>query len=154
MAKVIFRTGRLATPDAGALHVQLRADFGHRESGDADRFLAGLFAVGERDRAAGQAELVGEEFAERVVGAAVERGGVNLDFQRVAQPADDFAARRVGNGLDDERAEFFHGNQPSASASAAMISSAGSVPTQRRSRSGSMPLAASSARPAGVVTRS
>lgn len=44
--------------------------------------------------------------------------------------------------------------QASASASAEMISSTGSVPMERRSRLGSMPLAASSARPASLVTRS
>ena len=41
-----------------------------------------------------------------------------------------------------------------ASASAAMISSTGSLPIESRSRSGSIPLAASSARPAAVFTRS
>ena len=41
-----------------------------------------------------------------------------------------------------------------ASARVAMMSSTGSAPTERRSRSGSMPLAASSARPAAFFTRS
>ena len=35
-------------------------------------------------------EFVGEELAERIVGAAIERGSVDFDFQRVAQPAGDF----------------------------------------------------------------
>ena len=42
----------------------------------------------------------------------------------------------------------------SASASAAIISSTGSAPIESRSNSGSIPLAASSARPAAVFTRS
>ena len=43
-------------------------------------FLAGLVALEDGHGATREGEGVGEEFAELVVGAAFERGGVDLDL--------------------------------------------------------------------------
>ena len=67
-------------------------------------FLTGLVALEDGHGAAGKGEGVGEEFAELVVGTALERGGVDFDLQRITEPADDRAARGVGDGFDWEGA--------------------------------------------------
>ena len=80
-------------------------------------FLAGLVALEDGHGAAGEGEGFGEEFAEFVVGAALERAGVDFYLQRITEPADDRAARGVGDGFDGEAAgggrcggtgNFFH----------------------------------------------
>ncbi len=85
-------------------HTEFRADFGEGEAGDVEDFLAGLFALEGGHGAAGEGEGVGEESEEFVVGAAFEGGGVDFDFKRVTEPADDRVARGVGDGFDGEGA--------------------------------------------------
>jgi hypothetical protein len=80
------------------------ADFGEREAGDVEDFLTGFVALEDGHGAAGEGEGVGEEFAEFVVGAAFERGGVDFYFERITEPTDDRAARGVGDGFDGEGA--------------------------------------------------
>src|SRR5690606_38910642 len=139
----------------GGRNAEAGADFVEVEAVDAEAFLAGFFAGDHGDGAAGEAERVGEEVAEFVVGAAFERGCVDLDFEGVAEPADDLVAGRVGDGLDGDRAGAGHGeNQSRASARAARMSATGSQPTERRRRSGSMWCSARVARPVSLVTRS
>jgi len=60
--------------------------------------LAGLVALEDGPGAAGEGEGVGEEFAELVVGAAFEGGGVDFYLQRITEPADDRAAPRGALG--------------------------------------------------------
>ena len=78
------------------------------EAGDADEFQARGVTAEHRDGAVREAEFVGEKFTERIVGAAFDGRSVDFHFQGFAEPADDLVARRVGNGLDRERAGFFH----------------------------------------------
>lgn len=59
--------------------------------------------MAERHGAAGEREGVGEKFAEFGVGAALLRGRVNLDLQRLAEPAHDGVSRGVREGFDRER---------------------------------------------------
>ena len=73
-----------------------------------ENFLAGFVALQNGHGAAGEGEGVGEEFAELVVGAAFEGGGVDFDLQRITEPADDRAARGVGDGFDGEGAGGGH----------------------------------------------
>lgn len=80
------------------------ADFGEGEAGDVEDFLAGLVALEDGHGAAGEGEGVGEEFAKLVVGTALKGGGVDYYLQRITEPADDRAARGVGDGSDGEGA--------------------------------------------------
>lgn len=67
-------------------------------------FLTGFFSLKDGYGAVRKGEGVGEEFAELVVGAAFECRCVDFYLQRVTEPADDRAARGVGDGFDGEGA--------------------------------------------------
>lgn len=77
-------------------------DVGEGEAVEAEGFLPRGVAVEHGDGAARQAEGLGEEFAQRVVGAPFDRRRVDLHLERVAEPANDLAARGVGDGFDRE----------------------------------------------------
>lgn len=79
-------------------------DVGQREAVDAEEFLPRGIAAEDGDGAAREAERLGEEFAEHFVGAALHGWRVDFDFEGVAEPADDLAARGVGDRFDGERA--------------------------------------------------
>ena len=83
---------------------QTLARFKKREALDAEEFLAGFFALEKRHGAFGEAEFFSEEGAEFVVGATIQRGRVDFDFERVAEQAGDFRARGIWDGFDRERA--------------------------------------------------
>lgn len=66
------------------------------------QFLARFIAVQHGHGAMREIECIGQKFAKLVVCAAFKGGRVDLDFERVAEPADDPVTRSVGDGLDRE----------------------------------------------------
>src|SRR5271168_2596705 len=73
-------------------------DLGGGAAGDAEQFAAGGGAGDQGDAGFGEAEDVGEEGDEGLVGAAVDRRGSEGDLQSAGMEAGDGVA--AGSGLD------------------------------------------------------
>lgn len=66
--------------------------------------MAGSVAAEDGEGAAREGEFAGQKGAQRFGGAAFDGRGVDFDFQRVTEPADDLVARGVRDGFDCEGA--------------------------------------------------
>lgn len=95
----VFRPEQAQPAPLQLLRFETGLGFGQSQAVDLDYFMTGFAAAEERDGAAGQAEFFRQKLQQCIIGAAFKRGCMDLDLERVAQPAGDLVARSVGDGL-------------------------------------------------------